>query len=130
MKHRISKRVISVLLSVMLLFMLAVGASAEAPTKYFGPENIVRRMACPEDGCSGMLWLMCARDGTQNYTTTHKPLFSEECTVIHITSRIRVDCDTCSYIEHEPAGHACWELHSSCSKGEYHPCLYQRPVLY
>jgi len=128
MKHRFSKRVISVLLSVMLLFMLAVGASAEAPIKYFGPENLVRRMTCPF--CNGIMWIVCARDATHQSTTTHKPLFSEECTVMHFTSRLRIYCEDCSYTSYEPAGHACWQIHSTCSVGDFHLCPYQRDTYY
>lgn len=71
--------------------------------------------------CDGMVTTACMGEDIYWGTDTHKPLFSEECTVNYYASREYEYCYVCDKFFDEFPPKLCWEMHLNCSRGSVYP---------
>lgn len=78
--------------------------------------------------CGWFTVSVCAAEATligQGYHTGFLGIFQTDCYAYYFVSRGAEMCPTCYDILWEYGEHYCWEIHKTCSKGDYDVCPMQ-----
>lgn len=125
MKKSIHLRVFSLFLALFLVVLIPATVSAyEIESSSFeDAHSIIQPRGSCSQNCGGSTRIICMRDRTKWYTTTHSYWLGNTCTYTAYTSSSKLVCTNCFHIDAEYDQHWCWNVHFSCGREYERLCI-------